>query len=285
MATLLYQRQRQRIGRFFRKGTFLVGGGLVLLVVLMAVLGPPLIGGDPTAMDMAKRLHPPCNDHLFGTDEFGRDVLVRVVCGAPITLRIGAISVGIALLIGGVMGIAAGYFGGWLDLFLMALVDLLLAFPTLLLAMAIVTVLGPGLENTMIAVGLASAPAFARLVRGCALEVRSRVFVEAAHALGATDVAVMLRHIGPNILPPLLVLATLQFPAALLNSAALGFVGLGAQPPSPEWGAMLASARDYLRRAPWMVNFPGLAIMVTVLGFNLLGNALRDLLDPTQRHI
>ncbi len=271
--------------RLLRKPTFVVGGAIVVLELFIAVLGPGLVGTDPFKMQSSERLKAPSAQHLLGTDEFGRDVFARMVSGTRITIRIGTISVAIALLAGGLIGLVAGYVGGWLDLGLMGFIDVLLAFPAILLALAIVAVLGPGLENTMIAVGISATPAFARLVRASTLDVRSNVYVEAARALGAPPWRIAWRHIGPNILAPLIVLVTLQFPAALLNSAALGFVGLGAQPPAPEWGAMLVNARNYLRLAPWMVNAPGVAIMLTVLGFNLMGNALRDVLDPTQRTV
>lgn len=269
--------------RIRRSPTFWLGGAIVALLLLTAAFGPLLVGGDPYAMSIRERLQPPSPQHWFGTDEFGRDIFTRVVHGSRLTLRIGLVSVGIALFAGGLIGVIAGYVGGWLDVIFMGLVDVLLAFPAILLALAIIAVLGPGLTNTMIAVGIAATPGFARVVRGATLDVRARVFVEAARALGSSPVRLVLRHIGLNIVSPILVLATLQFPAALLASAALGFIGLGAQPPQPEWGAMLVSARDFLRRAPWLVNAPGVAIMVTVLGFNLIGNAMRDLLDPTQR--
>jgi peptide/nickel transport system permease protein len=253
------------------------------MLVVVAAVGPMLTPLDPYRMSVRDRLQPPSGEHLLGTDEFGRDVFTRVVHGSRLTLRIGFVSVGIALVVGGLMGVLAGFFGGWFDVLVMGLVDVLLAFPAILLALAIIAVMGPGLTNTMIAVGVAATPGFARVVRAATLEVKERVYVEAARALGGSAAHLMLQHVGRNIASPLLVLVTLQFPIALLASAALGFVGLGAQPPEPEWGAMLVSARDYLRRAPWLVNAPGVAIMLTVLGFNLLGNALRDALDPTQR--
>ncbi len=276
-------RPKGAVGKLMRKPSFLVGGGIVAVLIALALIGPLLVRADPFAMSIRERLQPPSASHWFGTDEFGRDVFTRVIHGSRLTLRIGLISVGIAFFAGGLLGIVSGYVGGWLDLGLMAFVDVLFGFPAILLALAIIAVLGPGLTNTMIAVGIASTPSFARIVRGSTLEVRERVFVEAARALGAPHWRLMLRHIGTNIVSPVLVLITLQFPAALLSAAALGFIGLGAQPPQPEWGAMLVSARNFLQRAPWMVNAPGFAIMVTVLGFNLVGNALRDVLDPTQR--
>lgn len=270
--------------RLLRKPVFLLGGTILLLELFVALFGARLVKTDPFQMVSADRLKPPSAEHRLGTDEFGRDVYARLIHGTKITVRMGAISVGIALVAGGLVGLVSGYFGGWLDVLLMGFIDVMLAFPTILLALAIVAVLGPGLNNAMIAVGIASTPAFARLVRGSTLEVRQQVYVEAARAVGAPPWRIMWRHILPNILAPLIVLLTLEFPGALLSAAALGFAGLGAQPPEPEWGAMLVSARNYLRRAPWMVNAPGVAIMVTVLAFNLVGNALRDVLDPTQRN-
>jgi peptide/nickel transport system permease protein len=277
-------RRRGHFGRLRRAPSFWLGGSLVLLLVVVAALGPLLTPQDPYAMNVRERLQPPSAEHPLGTDEFGRDVLARIVHGSRLTLQIGLVSVGIALIVGGLLGILAGYTGGWFDVVVMGIVDVLLAFPAILLALAIIAVMGPGLTNTMIAVGVAATPGFARVVRAATLEVKERMFVEAARALGGSTMHVMTRHVGANIVSPLLVLVTLQFPTALLATAALGFVGLGAQPPEPEWGAMLVSAREYLRRAPWLVNAPGIAIVITVLGFNLLGNALRDALDPTQRN-
>lgn len=282
-ATTATARRPRRLGRLGRSPSFWLGGGLVVVLLAVAAVGPLIVPGDPYAMSIRERLQPPSETHLLGTDEFGRDVFTRLVHGSRLTLQIGIVSVGIALVVGGLLGVVSGFVGGWFDVLMMGLVDVLLAFPAILLALAIIAVLGPGLTNTMIAVGIASIPGFARVVRAATLEVKQRVYVEAARALGGSAAHVMFRHIGRNIVSPLLVLVTLQFPIALLSSAALGFIGLGAQPPEPEWGAMLVSARDYLRRAPWLVNAPGIAIVLTVLGFNLLGNALRDALDPTQR--
>jgi peptide/nickel transport system permease protein len=277
------RRSRGALGPILRKPAFTVGGSIVAFLVFVALFGPLLVHADPFSMNIQQRLQAPSIHHWFGTDEFGRDVFTRVVYGSRITLRIGFISVAIGFLGGGLIGLQAGYLGGWVDLALMAFIDLLFAFPAILLALAIIAVMGPGLTNTMIAVGVATAPSFARVIRGSTLEIRERVYVEAARALGAPHWRLLARHIGANIVSPVLVLVTLQFPAALLSAAALGFIGLGAQPPQPEWGAMLVSARNYLQRAPWMVNAPGFAIMLTVLGFNLIGNALRDVMDPTQR--
>lgn len=270
--------------QLWRKGSFRIGSAIVLVLLLVALFAPQLATHDPRTMTRADRLQPPSSSHYLGTDEFGRDIFSRIVYGSRVTLRIGVISVGISLFAGGLIGLVSGYTGGWVDLLVMRFIDIMMAFPAILLAMAIVAVLGPGLENTMIAVGIASVPGTARVVRSSTLVVREQVYVEAANAVGASHLGIMMRHILPNVAAPIVVLVTLQFPAALLSAAALGFIGLGAQPPTPEWGAMLVAARTYLRRAPWMANMPGLAIMLTVLGFNLIGNAVRDVLDPTQRH-
>ena len=270
--------------RLWRKGSFRIGSAIVLVLLLVALFAPQLATHDPRTMVRADRLQPPSSSHYLGTDEFGRDIFSRIVHGSRVTLRIGVISVGISLFAGGLIGLVSGYTGGWVDLLVMRFIDIMMAFPAILLAMAIVAVLGPGLENTMIAVGIASVPGTARVVRSSTLVVREQVYVEAANAVGASHLGIMMRHILPNVAAPIVVLVTLQFPAALLSAAALGFIGLGAQPPTPEWGAMLVAARTYLRQAPWMANMPGLAIMLTVLGFNLIGNAVRDVLDPTQRH-
>jgi peptide/nickel transport system permease protein len=274
----------QAFRRLARKPAAWAGGILIMMQFLVALAGPPLIKADPQAMKMAERLQPPSEQHWFGTDEFGRDQFARIVYGSRLSLRIGIISVGIALALGGTVGLLAGYLRGTFELLAMGLMDVLMAFPALLLALAIVAVLGPGLENTMIAVGIATTPAFARVLRSSALVVREQVYVEAARAVGATTGRVLLRHVIPNVMPSIIVLVTLAFPSALLSAAALGFVGLGAQPPTPEWGAMLVGARTFINRAPWLVNIPGLAIVLTVLSYNLLGDALRDVLDPTQRH-
>ncbi len=269
--------------RIFRNRSFQFGGTVVAILIVLAIAGPTLAPSDHYAVDIANRLQPPGPGRPFGTDEYGRDVLVRIVHGARVSLVVGTISVCIALGIGGMLGLLGGYAGGPLDFVVVGIVDLLLAFPTLLLALAVVAILGPSLENTMLAVGISGVPGFARLTRSTVLVTKQEVYIEAARALGAGHGRIVFRHILPNIAPSIIVLATLAFPAALLSTAALGFVGLGAQPPTPEWGTMLAGARIYMLRAPWLVNIPGAAIVITVLGFNLLGNALRDVLDPRLR--
>lgn len=257
-----------------------IGGTIAVLLLGMAVAGPTLYPVDPYRMAIGQRLRPPSAQHLLGTDEFGRDLLARIIHGSRISLRVGLISVAIGGLVGTALGLAAGLGGRRVDLAIGALVDVMLAFPGFLLALAIVATLGPSLENAMIAIGIRRVPVFVRVVRAGVLSLRTSEFVLAARSLGASPVRVAARHVFQNVAPTLIVLATLQFPEALLVSAGLSFLGLGAQPPLPEWGALLTSARVYLQRAPWLVNFPGLAILVTVLGLNLLGNALRDVLDP-----
>jgi peptide/nickel transport system permease protein len=253
-----------------------IGGALVLV----ATAGPSLWPVDPYRMAVGQRLRPPSAAHPLGTDEFGRDLLARIIHGSRLSLRVGLISVGIGGLAGTALGLLAGLGGRRLDLAISGLVDVMLAFPGFLLALAIVATLGPSLENAMVAIGIRRVPVFVRVVRAGVLQLAGTEFVLSARALGAGPVRVAGRHVLVNLVPTLVVLATLQFPEALLVAAGLSFLGLGAQPPLPEWGALLTGARVYMTRAPWLVNFPGLAILVTVLGLNLLGNALRDVLDP-----
>lgn len=253
------------------------------MLALVAIIGPVVAPVDLYEMEVGNRLQPPSPEHRFGTDEFGRDILLRLIHGTRISLSVGTISVGISLGIGGLLGLLGGYTVGSTHFIVVGIIDLLLAFPTLLLALAVVAILGPSLENTMVAVGISGVPGFARLTRATVLVTKQQTYVEAARALGAGHGRILGLHIVPNIAAAIIVLATLAFPAALLSTAALGFVGLGAQPPLPEWGTMLSGARVYMVRAPWLVNIPGVAIVITVLAFNLLGNALRDVLDPRLR--
>ncbi|HEX7125538.1 MAG TPA: ABC transporter permease [Thermodesulfobacteriota bacterium] len=257
-----------------------IGLAIALLVLALATVGPLLYPVDPYKMAVRERLRPPSAAHPFGTDEFGRDLLARVIHGSRLTLSVAVISVGIAGVVGTGLGLAAGLGGRHVDLAVGAVVDVMLAFPGFLLALAIVAVLGPSLENAMIAIGIRRIPVFVRVVRAGVQQVASTEFVVAARALGAGVARVAGVHVLRNVAPTLVVLTTLQFPEAILVAAGLSFLGLGAQPPLPEWGALLATARVYIARAPWLVNFPGLAILLTVLGLNLLGNALRDVLDP-----
>jgi peptide/nickel transport system permease protein len=266
-----------------RTSTGRLGVAIIVLVVLMAVTAPLIAPFSPTAVDPPRRLSPPSATHVLGTDELGRDILSRIEYGAQISLQIGLVSVTIAAVLGVMIGLAAGYYGGRLDLLLMRLVDVMQAFPGFLLALAIIAMLGPSLTNAMIAVGVGEAPGYARVVRGTVLSIKQQEYVTAGRVLGASNLRIMRVTVMPNVLAPIVVLATLGFPVAILAAAALSFVGLGAQPPSPEWGAMIVSGRTFITNAPWLINFPGVAIFVTVLGFNLFGNAVRDALDPRLR--
>ncbi len=261
-----------------------VAGGLVSLLFILAALGAPWLAPyDPLAQDLAHRLQEPGSAHWLGTDDLGRDVLSRLVAGAGISLRVGLLSVGLAFAVGSALGLAAGYVGTWVDEILMRLIDVVMAFPTILLAILVVAVLGPSLSNAMIAVAIVNVPAYARLVRAAAMTAVRQEYVVAARALGAGHLRIALGHVFPNCLTPLCVQATLGIASAILETAGLSFLGLGAQVPTPEWGAMLNGSRAFIRSAPWTLTFPGLAIMAVVLGFNLLGDGLRDLLDPRSR--
>lgn len=266
--------------RILRNRSFMLGGSVVLVFLLLTALPFLFTSHDPIGKDLAQRLMGPSMTHWFGTDDLGRDVFARVVYGARISLMVGLISVGIALVIGSLVGVTAGYFGGKLGEFLMRGIDILLAFPSILLAILIVAILGPGLINAMIAIGIVNVPIYARLLRSTTLQLRSQEFIEAAHSVGAGDWYIIFKHILPNCLSPLIVQVTLGIGAAILETAGLSFLGLGAQPPTPEWGTMLAQAKDFIRTAPWTLMFPGLAITLVVVAFNLMGDGLRDMLDP-----
>jgi peptide/nickel transport system permease protein len=261
----------------------MIGAALVIFEIVLALGAQWIAPYDPLDQDPRAALQPPSREHLFGTDDTGRDLLSRVIYGTQISLRVGLISVGIGGGIGIVLGIIAGYRGGWADNVIMRMMDLLLAFPGILLALAIIAILGPGLFNVMIAVGISAIPAYTRLARGSALALREREFVVGARAIGCGDGHITLRYILPNVLPPLIVLATLGIAGAILTAAGLSFIGLGAVPPAPEWGAILTLGRKYINQAWWYTTFPGLAIAITVLGINMLGDALRDALDPRLR--
>ena len=256
--------------------------GLLVLAALgtMAVAAPWLAARDPIRTAAREALQPPGGRFLLGSDQFGRDVASRVVYGARVSLLVGLISVSIAVAIGAPLGLVSGYYGGRLDALIMRVMDVLLAFPGILLALAIVSVLSPGLGNVMIAVGLSAVPGYARLVRATVLAAREHLYVEAARALGRRDGGILVRDILPNVVAPLIVTATLGLGGAILSAAALSFLGLGSQPPQPEWGRMLSEGRDYLREAWWISTFPGLGILLTVLAMNLVGDGLRDVLDP-----
>lgn len=261
--------------------------GLVVLFVLIvvAVLGETAAPHDPTDVSVPERLVGPSLEHPFGTDELGRDVLSRVIVGARVSLQVGFIAVGISLAAGVTVGLLAGFYGGRADSVLMRMMDILFSFPAILLAIAILAVLGPGITNAMVAIGIVYTPIFARIVRGSVLTVKGEVFVRAARSLGASDLRIIARHILPNILAPIIVQTSLSLAFAILSEAALSFLGLGVQPPDPAWGRMLAEGRNFIRQAPWMGIFPGVAILVTVMAFNFVGDGMRDALDPQQRSV
>jgi len=261
------------------------GMGLIALVLLVAVIGPTFAPYDPLKPTPLDRLQGPSEAHLFGTDSLGRDIFSRVIYGARISILIGLISVSISLLPGTLLGLVAGYFGGRVDSLIMRLMDMLLAFPAILLAIFITAILGPSLPNTMVAVGIVYIPHYARIVRASVLSLKEQLFVQAIAHLGGGHARILGRHILPNALPPIIVYATLGMGTAVLQAAALGFLGLGAQPPQPEWGAMLSEGRQYIQIAPHVAAFPGAAILVLVLGFNLFGDGLRDVLDPSLRSV
>ena len=258
--------------------------GLVILViiVLLALFADQIANYDQVVIkqNLRMRLKPPSSAHWLGTDEFGRDIFARLVHGARVSLKVGILAVGIAIVIGGFLGAIAGYYGGKLDNIIMRVMDIFLAVPSILLAIAIVSALGPNLLNLMIAVSISSIPRYARIVRASVLSIRDQEFIEAARAIGASDARIIFRHIIPNSLAPVIVQGTLGVANAILSTAGLSFIGLGIQPPAPEWGSMLSGGRQYLRYAWWVTTFPGVSIMITILSLNLLGDGLRDALDP-----
>ncbi len=266
-----------------RHGLVLTGGSIVLLLGIVAAFGQALAPYDPLAMDFTARFAPPSSAHWFGTDDFGRDLLSRVLYGARVSVQVAFIAVGISASAGVTLGVTAGYLGGWVDELIMRVMDVIFAFPAVLLAITVMAILGRGVENAMIAIAIVYAPIFARVTRGAVIAVRDREFVTAARALGQGHGRIMWRHVLPNALGPIIVQTSLSLAFAILAEAALSFFGLGTQPPDPSWGRMLAEGRGFLGQAPWMGIFPGLAIMVSVLGFNLLGDGLRDVLDPRWR--
>ncbi|RTH32748.1 D-ala-D-ala transporter subunit [Thermus scotoductus] len=270
---------RKFLRRFFRNPGAVLGLALLILLILVALLGP-LVAGDPLEQNLLERLKPPGPGHPLGTDQLGRDVWARVVHGTRISLGVGFGVVLLASFLGVSVGLLAGGLGGVWDNLLMRLTDIFFAFPSLILAMAIAAALGPNLTNTVIAVALVTWPIYARLVRAQVLALREREFVEAARALGAGQGRILFRHLLPNALTPVLVQASYEVGAAILTAAGLSFIGFGAQPPTPEWGAMVAETRNYMAEAPWAATAPAVGILLTVLAFNLLGDGLRDVLDP-----
>lgn len=266
-----------------RHGLVIAGGSIVLLLALAALFGSVIAPYDPNLMDFGATFAPPSWAHLMGTDEFGRDLFSRILHGAAVSVKVAFIAVGISAVSGVTLGLLAGYSGGWLDEVLMRVMDIFFALPAVLLAIVVMAILGRGVENAMIAIAIVYAPIFARVTRGAVIGVRDREFVNAARALGQGRLRIMFAHVLPNALGPIIVQTSLSLAFAILAEAALSFFGLGTQPPDPSWGRMLAEGRGYLRQSAWMGIFPGLAIMVSVLGFNLLGDGLRDVLDPRYR--
>ena len=273
---------RRAMRRLFRRKSAVLGLAIVAFFIALAIFAPLLSPYDPVAQSWTLVRQPPSASHWFGTDDLGRDILVRVIYGARASLLAGIISVGIALSIGVPIGLAAGYLGGFLDSLIGRMTDAMLACPFLILAIALAAFLGPSLGNAMIAIGVTATPIFVRLTRGQVLAVKMEDYVEAARAVGNPRWRIVFVHILPNIMPALLVQATLSIAAAIIAEAALSFLGLGQQPPEPSWGSMLNSAQRFLVNAPWMAVWPGLAIFLTVLSFNLVGDGLRDALDPRE---
>lgn len=269
--------------RLRRNRAAVIGGVVVLLFIAIAILAPLITPYDPNEGDLAQRLRSFSREHLLGTDALGRDLLSRVIYGARISLEIQIVSVSLALVIGTLLGMVGGYYGGRLDHLIMRLMDILLAFPGIFLAIAIIAALGPGLLNLMLAAGIYSVPQFARIVRGSILTLKEKEFVEAARAVGESDVNILFRYLLPNSMAPIIIQTTLRMATVLLTASGLSFLGLGVQPPTAEWGAMLSTARAYIVTAPHVATVPGLAIMLVVMGFNLFGDGLRDSLDPRLR--
>lgn len=261
--------------------------GLIVIVflALVAIFGRWLMPYDPNLQNMTQTFIPPCAEHWFGTDQLGRDIFSRIISGTKISLTVGITAVAISLTIGVILGSIAGYYGGAADTIVMRLMDMMLAIPSILLAIAFMAALGKGLDKAVIAIGLVSIPEYARIVRGCILSVKENDFVQAARVIGNRDRRIIFHHVLPNVLSSIVVRATLGISTAVLDTAALGFLGLGVQPPAAEWGDMLGRARGFIFSAPYTLLFPGIAITLTVLAFNLLGDGLRDALDPKSRKI
>lgn len=272
--TLLPHRWRNPVG--------IVGAIIVLVTILVAIFASVLAPYSPSDQG-STRLLPPSREHWMGTDELGRDTASRIIFGSRVSLQVGVVAVGVALVVGLLMGLVAAFYGGWLDSVIMRIVDLLFAFPGLVLAIVIAGLLGPSRTNAMIAIGVIFAPAFARVIRGSVLSVMSEPYVESGRVIGASDVWLIRRYILPNTMAPIIVIATVYLSVAILAEAALSFLGLGTQPPQPTWGGMLNQSRTYMEISPWLAIFPGLAIMLVVMGFNFLGDGLRDVLDPRLR--
>lgn len=278
------RREYVRLWRRFAANPIAAASAAILVVIALAAIFAPLVApADPTLQNLALQSEPPGPEALLGTDQLGRDVLSRIIYGARIALQVGVVSIGVALVVGTTIGVVAGYFGGWIDDAIMRVMDVLLAFPYLLLAIAIVAALGPGVANTIIAIAVWLTPSYARLSRGVVLTVRRQAYVEAARAIGTSHGGIMFRHVLPNIMTPLMVQTTLDFARAIMMEAGLSFLGYGVQPPTPSWGSMIAEGRNELLIAPHIATAPGVAIVVTVLCLNVVGDSLREALDPRTR--
>lgn len=270
--------------RMRRNKLSMVGLTVILLLIIVAIFADQIAPYGFAEQDLANQFAKPSSEHLFGTDDLGRDIFSRVVYGSRISLKVGFISVGIALVLGVAIGAITGYFGGRIDNILMRFIDKLQSIPDILLAIAILAALGPGLSNLMIAVGVAAIPGYARIVRSSVLSIRDMEFIEAARANGSSHARIIFKHVIPNCLAPIIVQATLGVAYAIINAAGLSFIGLGLEPPTPEWGAMLSAGRSYIRDHVHMTIYPGLAIVVTIFALNVLGDGLRDALDPKLKH-
>lgn len=268
---------------FCKNRLAVIGLGIVIFFIIIAIIAPVIAPYSYQDQELAKRLLGPSSEHWFGTDDFGRDIFSRIVYGARISLWVGFFSVLGSVILGTLLGIVAGYYGRWVDAIISRCFDIMLAFPSILLAIAVVAILGPSLQNALIAIAVINIPNFGRLVRSKVLSVKQEEYIMAARAVGMKDSRILFRHILPNSISPVIVQATLAIATAIIEAAALGFLGLGAQAPTPEWGKMLADSKEYLVQAPWTLFFPGIAIMLTVLGFNLMGDGLRDVLDPKMK--
>ena len=271
--------------RSFKKSkSALVGAGIVVFFVILAIFGPLIAPFGMNEQNLAERLISPSGEHWFGTDDLGRDILSRILYGARLSIWVGFASVIMSVVVGSFLGIIAGYYGKWVDTIISRMFDILLAFPSILLAIAIVSILGPSLMNALIAIAIINVPTFGRLIRSKVLSVKQEEYILAAKAIGMKNSRILWKHILPNSMTPVIVQGTLAIATAILECAALGFLGLGAEPPAAEWGKMLADSRGYLMNAPWALFFPGIAIMLTVVGFNLMGDGLRDALDPKMKN-
>ena len=276
-------RWRETLGLLVCNPTAATASALLLLIVLVAVFDESLAPQGPNEISVEDRLQPPSRAHPFGTDDLGRDILSRVILGAGVSLQVGFLAVAFALVVGTLIGLLAGFYGRWVDDVLMRAMDVLFAFPAVLLAIAVLAVRGPGAGNTALAIGIVYVPVFARVTRASVLGVREEVYVRASRSVGASDWRLLTRHVLPNAAPPIIVQTSISLAFAVLAEAALSFLGLGTQPPNPSWGLMLAEGRGFIDLAWWLAFFPGMAIFLTVLCFNLLGDGLRDVLDPRQR--